>query len=314
MKSATGKNKGEDKVQYSLFFIQRFKGKVLFNVPMSDYTSLHIGGPADVMAFPQDEGDLKDLMAFAETKGFPFYVLGSGTNLLVRDGGIRGIVVNMTEGFKDITWLEEGKAIVGAGVRLPDLVTQAKDRGLSGIEFAANIPGTVGGAVCMNAGAYGGEMKDIVEGIEIAGKKGAKGFLPKSELKFSYRRAEVPKGAIVTRAHMKFAPGDPEEIKAKIAEFRDKRKASSSGINFPNAGSIFKNPESAPAGRLIEEAGLKGERSGGAQVSEVHANYIVNTGGARAKDVLALMALVRDRVFSSRGVVLEPELKVVGED
>src|SRR3972149_6564261 len=205
MKSATGKNKGEDKVQYSLFFIQRFKGKVLFNVPMSDYTSLRVGGPADVMAFPQDEGDLKDLMAFAEEKG----------------------------------------------------------------------------------------------------------FIPRSELNFSYRRAEVPKGAIVTRAHMAFELRDPEEIKAKIAEFRERRKASSA-ISFPNAGSIFKNPDGAPAGRLIEEAGLKGERMGGAQVSEVHANYIVNTGGARAKDVLALMALVRDRVYSSRGVVLEPELKVVG--
>ena len=300
MKSATGKNKGEDKVQYSLFFIQRFKGKVLFNVPMSDYTSLRVGGPADVMAF-------------AEAKGFPFYVLGSGTNLLVRDGGIRGIVVNMTEGFKDITWLDGGKAIVGAGVKLPDLVVQARDRGLSGVEFAANIPGTVGGAVSMNAGAYGGEMKDVVEGIEIAGRKGQKGFIPRSELNFSYRRAEVPKGAIVTRAHMAFELRDPEEIKAKIAEFRERRKASSA-ISFPNAGSIFKNPEGAPAGRLIEEAGLKGERMGGAQVSEVHANYIVNTGGARAKDVLALMALVRDRVYSSRGVVLEPELKVVGED
>jgi UDP-N-acetylmuramate dehydrogenase len=157
-------------------------------------------------------------------------------------------------------------------------------------------------------------MKDVVEGIEIAGRKGQKGFIPKSELNFSYRRAEVPKGAIVTRAHMAFEKKDIEEIKAKIAEFREKRKAASSAITFPNAGSIFKNPEGAPAGRLIEEAGLKGEKMGGAQVSEVHANYIVNSGGARAKDVLSLMALVRDRVFSSRGVVLEPELKVVGED
>jgi UDP-N-acetylmuramate dehydrogenase len=314
MKSATGKNKGEDKVQYSLFFIQRFKGKVLFNVPMSDYTSLRIGGPADVMAFPQDEGDLKDLMAFADAKGFPFYVLGAGTNLLVRDGGIRGIVVNMTEGFKDITWLDNGKAIVGAGVKLPDLVVQSRDRGLSGIEFAANIPGTIGGAVCMNAGAYGGEMKDVIEGIEIAGRKGQKGFIPRSELNFSYRKAELPKGAIVTRAHMIFELRDTEEIRAKITEFRERRKATMNAINFPNAGSIFKNPEGASAGRLIEEAGLKGERSGGAQVSEAHANYIVNTGGARAKDILALMALVRDRVFSSKGVVLEPELKVVGED
>lgn len=311
---ATGKNKAEDKVQYSLFFIQRFKGKVLFNVPMSEYTSLRIGGPADVMAFPQDEGDLKDLLAFAEAKGFPYYVLGAGTNLLVRDGGIRGIVVNMTEGFGDIAWLEDGKAIVGAGVRLPDLVLQARDRGLSGIEFATGIPGTVGGAVCMNAGAYGGEMKDVVEGVETAGRKGHKGFIPKSELNFSYRRSELPRGAVVTRAHMSFSASTPEEIKARIAAFKERRKAAMSAIGFPNAGSVFKNPEGAPAGRLIEEAGLKGERSGGALISEAHANYIVNAGGAKAKDVLALMAIVRDRVFSARGVVLEPEIKVVGED
>ncbi|MBZ0220780.1 MAG: UDP-N-acetylmuramate dehydrogenase [Candidatus Methylomirabilis sp.] len=300
-------------MQYSLFFIQRFKGKVLFNVPMSEHTSFRIGGPADVMAFPQDEGDLKDLVAFAESKGFQFHVLGAGTNLLVRDGGVRGIVVNMCEGFKDTSWLDDGKAIVGAGVKLPELVTQARDRGFSGLEFAVNIPGTVGGAVMMNAGAYGGEMADVVEGIEVIGRKGQKGFIPKSELNFSYRRAELPKGAIVTRAHMRFRKSDPEEIKGRMAEFRERRKASSA-IHSPNAGSIFKNPEGKIAGKLIEEAGLKGERSGGAMVSEAHANYIVNTGGAKAKDVLTLMALIRDRVFSSKGIVLEPEIKVIGED
>lgn len=300
-------------MQYSLFFIQRFKGKVLFNVPMSEHTSFRIGGPADVMAFPQDDGDLKDLVAFAESKGFQFHVLGAGTNLLVRDGGVRGIVVNMCEGFKDTSWLDEGKAVVGAGVRLPELVNQARDRGLSGLEFAVNIPGTVGGAVMMNAGAYGGEMADVVEGIEVIGRKGQKGFIPKSELNFSYRKAVLPKGAIVTRAHMRFRKGGPEEIRARMAEFRERRKASSA-IPYPNAGSIFKNPEGRIAGKLIEEAGLKGERSGGAMVSEAHANYIVNAGGAKAKDVLALMALVRDKVFSSLGIVLEPEIKVIGED
>lgn len=310
-----GRNKGEDRdsMQYSLFFIQRFKGKVLFNVPMSEHTSFRIGGPADVMAFPQDEGDLKDLVAFAESKGFQFHVLGAGTNLLVRDGGVRGIVVNMSEGFRDISWLDDGKAIVGAGVKLPELVAQSRDRGLSGLEFAVNIPGTVGGAVIMNAGAYGGEMAEVVEGIEVIGRKGQKGFIPRSELNFSYRKADLPKGAIVTRAHMRFGKRDPEEIKERMAEFREKRKASSA-VSSPNAGSIFKNPEGKIAGRLIEEAGLKGERSGGAMVSESHANYIVNTGRAKAKDVLALMALIRDRVFSLKGIVLEPEIKVIGED
>lgn len=309
------KGKGEQKVsvQYSLFFIQRFKGKVLFNVPMSEYTSLKIGGSADVMAFPQDDGDLKDLLAFADAKGFPFYILGAGTNLLVRDGGIRGIVVNMTEGFKDISFQEDGKAVIGAGVKLSEAVAQMRDNGLSGLEFGVNIPGTIGGAVSMNAGAYGSEMKDVVEGIEVLGKKGQKGFIPKSELGFSYRRAEIPKGSIITRAHMRFEKKSVEEIKERIKEFRERRKASSP-ISFPNAGSIFKNPEGKVAGKLIEEAGLKGERVGGAQISEVHANYIVNTGGAKAKDVLALMALIRDRLYSSKGIVLEPEIKVIGED
>ncbi|MBI5237171.1 MAG: UDP-N-acetylmuramate dehydrogenase [Deltaproteobacteria bacterium] len=308
------KGKGsKETVQYSLFFIQRFKGKVLFNVPMSEHTSLKIGGSADVMAFPQDEGDLKDLIAFAEAKNFPFLVLGAGTNLLVRDGGIRGIVINMSEGFKDITWQEDEKAVIGAGLKLSEAVSQCRERGLSGLEFAAGIPGTVGGAVMMNAGAYGHEMKDIVEGVEVIGKKGQKGFLPKSELGFSYRKSEIPKGAVVIRAHMRFKRASPEEIRERIREYTEKRKAAGK-VSFPNAGSVFKNPEGKFAGRLIEEVGLKGERSGDAQVSEVHANYIVNIGMARAKDVLSLMALIRDRVYSQKGVVLEPEIKVVGED
>ncbi|MBI5826156.1 MAG: FAD-binding protein, partial [Deltaproteobacteria bacterium] len=219
---------GRDKVmaQYSLFFIQRFKGKVIFNVPMSGYTSLRIGGCADVMAFPQDEGDLKDLLVFAETKNFPYYVLGAGTNLLVRDGGIRGIVINMADGFKDIAWQEEDKAVVGAGVRLAEALAQCRERGMGGIEFAANIPGTVGGAVAMNAGAYGSEMKDVVEGVEVIGRKGHKGFIPKSELNFSYRRAEVPRGAVIARVHMRFEKKSVDEVAERIRAMREKRKAS----------------------------------------------------------------------------------------
>ena len=255
-----GRGKGEDKssMQYSLFFIQRFKGKVLFNVPMSDHTSFRIGGPADVMAFPQDEGDLKDLMAFAESKGFQFHVLGAGTNLLVRDGGVRGIVVNMSEGFKDISWLEGGKAVVGAGVRLTELVTDCRDKGLSGLEFAVNIPGTIGGAVIMNAGAYGSEMKDVVEGVEILGRKGQKGFIPRSELNFSYRKSELPKGAIVTRAHMRFEKRDVEYVKERIKELREKRKAATGGIHFPNAGLGLQEPRGQGSGHAHRRGGPEG--------------------------------------------------------
>ncbi len=303
-------------VQYPLFFIQRFKGKVLFNVPMSEHTSFRIGGAADVMAFPQDEGDLKDIITFAEAKNFPVYIFGSGTNILVKDGGIRGVVINMSEGFKAISWEAEKDgamaAAVGAGVKLAELVSECKDRGASGIEFACSIPGTVGGAVAMNAGAYGAEMKDVVEAVEIMGKKGQRGFLSRDEIGFSYRKSGIPKGAVVTRAHMSFPVKDAEEIKQRIKEFREKRK--DVAIPFPNAGSVFKNPEGDFAGRLIEEAGLKGQTSGSAAVSGVHANVIVNTGDAKARDVLALIALIRDRVYGMKGVVLEPEIKIIGED
>ena len=312
---ASEKAKKQDKAssQYSLFFIQRFKGKVLFNVPMSEYTSWRIGGPADVMAFPQDEGDLKDILSFAEAKDFPVYILGAGTNLLVRDGGIRGIVINITEGFRDIVWQEEARAVAGAGVKLAELLGVCKEKGLSGLEFSAGIPGTVGGAVMMNAGAHGGEMKDVVEGVEVVGRKGKKGFIPAAELAFSYRKAEVPKGSVIVRAHMVFKKSSPEAVRERVKEIAELRK-SASRIAHPSAGSVFKNPEGLVAGRLIEEAGLKGAVSGEAQVSDVHANYIVNTGAARAKDVLALMALIRDKVYGLKGVVLEPEIKVIGED
>lgn len=300
-------------LQYSLFFIQRFKGKVLFNQPMSEYTSFRIGGPADVMAFPQDEGDLKDVLVFAESKGFPFHLLGAGRNILVRDGGVRGIIINMSEGFKEITWPDETKAVVGAGVRLVEMLGECRSRGLSGLEFASGIPATMGGAVAMNAGAYGFRMGDVVEAVEVVGKKGKRGFIPAAEIGFSYRRTELPEGAVIVKVHMKFMKKDPAKIRARIEEYTERRRATAA-LGRPNAGSIFKNPEGEAAGRLIDEAGLKGARSGDAEVSRVHANYIVNLGRARAVDVLSLMALVRDRVYALKGIVLEPEIKVIGED
>lgn len=298
--------------QESLFFIQRFRGKVLFNAPMSEYTSMRVGGGADVMAFPKDEADLKDLILFAETKDFPFYVIGNGTNLLVRDKGYRGIIINMTDGFKDIRWLSDSKALAGAGVAIATLLNECAARGLSGLEFACGIPATLGAAVIMNAGAYGGEMKDIVDGVEVVGKKGQKGFLPKSELAFAYRKARIPKGSVVTGVHMNFEKRPVSEIQERIKGFQARRKTSV--VPFPNAGSIFKNPEGKFAGALIEEAGFKGKTVGNAAVSDVHANYIVNTGGAKAKDVLSLMAEIRDTVYRNTGVLLEPEIKVIGED
>lgn len=299
--------------QFSLLFIQRFKGKVLFNIPMSDYTSIAIGGAADVMAFPKDEGDLKDLLNFASSKNYSVYLHGGGTNVIVRDKGIRGVVINMNEGFKDITWNPDNSVIAGASVGLYEILKGCRERELTGFEFTSGIPGTVGGAVTMNAGAYGKEMKDIVEGAEIITKKGKRGFLTKSELGFDYRKSEIPEGAVIVRGHFKFKKSTKSEVEALIKDFKERRKGTSA-INKPNCGSVFKNPEGNHAGKLIEEAGLKGFISGRAQISDIHANYIVNLGGAKAKDVLNLIGLVRDKVYSAKGIVLEPEVKVVGED
>ncbi|HLC18489.1 MAG TPA: UDP-N-acetylmuramate dehydrogenase [Thermodesulfobacteriota bacterium] len=301
-------------VQQPLFFVQRFKGRVQFNVPMSEHTTFRIGGPADVMVFPRDEGDLAEIIKFAESKRFHLYVFSGGSNLLVRDKGIRGIVVNMSEGFADVVWPEETKAVAGAGVRLGVLVKECRDRGLTGLEFAGGIPGTVGGAVFMNAGAWGSEMKDVVEGVEVMGRKGRRGFLSSKDLDFSYRSSNIPEGSVITRVQMRFAPSTPAEVEERIREYARRRQSVSAAIALPNAGSVFKNPAGEVAGKLIDEAGLKGASYGDASVSEVHANYIVNRGRAAASDVLRLMALMRDKVYSRTGIVLEPEIRVVGED
>jgi UDP-N-acetylmuramate dehydrogenase len=272
-----------------------------------------VGGPAEVMAFPRDEADLNDLLAFASSKRFPVFVLGRGTNLVVRDKGIRGIVINMTEGFSDISWREETSAVVGSGMTLSKLLKQCVERELSGLEFAEGIPGTVGGAVVMNAGAYGFEMSSLIEGVEVLDRKGKKSFIPKGEIEFGYRKTKLPEGVIVTRVHLRFDKKDLADIKETITDFAGRRKKSSK-VGRPSAGSVFKNPENDFAGRAIEEAGLKGYKIGGAQISEVHANYIINTGHATARDVLGLMALMRDKVYGQSGQTLEPEIEVVGED
>lgn len=297
----------------SSFPLSGFKGRMLFDVPMKDYTSFGIGGNADVMAFPVDESDLIDVMQFAANKGFPVFVIGRGTNLLVRDNGIRAVVINLLDGFKETVWLENDTAAVDSGVLLIELANLCKDRGLSGIEFAAGIPGTIGGAVFMNAGAYGKEMKDVVERVETVGINGQKHSFDNAAMKFFYRGCALPANMIITKAYLKFKKDNPDEIKKRMKDFKERRKATQA-INLPNAGSIFKNPPGFSAGKLIEESGLKGVRFGGAQISEAHGNYIVNLGNATAMDVLALVAMARDRVFKTKGILLETEIKVAGED
>jgi len=300
--------------QYPLIFVERFKGKVLFNAPMAEYTSFGIGGPADVMAFPRDEHDLKEILRFVISKKFPFLIMGMGTNILVRDGGYRGIVINMREGLRDTEWNEEAAtAVVGAGVRTPAFVADSAERGLSGMEFACSIPGSMGGAAVGNAGAYGRDMSAVMEGVEVMSRKGVKRFIPTADMGLSYRHSNIGEGSVVIRVHVRLGKSTAEKVKERIKGFVERRRALSA-IPTANAGSIFKNPAGATAGKLIEEAGFKGSAEGGASVSKEHANYIVNNGGARAADVLSLMALVRDGVYGRSGILLEPEIKVVGED
>jgi len=301
--------------QYPLIFVERFKGRILFNAPMADYTSFGIGGPADVMAFPLDENDLREMLSFAATKKFPFFVMGMGTNLLVRDGGYRGLVINMREGLRDIIWNEgSATAVVGAGVRTPAFVAESAEKGLSGMEFAASIPGSMGGAAVMNAGAYGRDMSYVMDGVEVMSRKGARKFLPAADMALGYRTSNIQGDTVVTKVHLRLGRDESANIRKRIKEFVDRRKKTTASIPPANAGSIFRNPEGEPAGRLIEEAGFKGRSEGAVEVSAIHANYIVNKGGAKASEVLSLMALVRDGVYGKTGVLLEPEIRVVGEN
>jgi UDP-N-acetylmuramate dehydrogenase len=300
--------------QYPLIFVERFKGRILFNVPLAEFTSFGIGGPAEVMAFPLDESDLKEILHFAASRKFPFFIMAMGTNLLVRDGGFRGIVINMRDGLKGVEWNDEScTAVVGAGEKTAAFVAGAAERGLAGMEFACAIPGSMGGAVVMNAGAHGRDMSDVVDGVEVMDLKGKKRFVPAAEMRVSYRSSEIGDDLVVTRVHLRLQRDDPEKIRKRIRALVEKRKASAPVLPA-NAGSIFKNPEGDYAGRLIEKAGFKGLSEGGAVVSEAHANYIVNRGGARAADVLSLMATLRDGVYRRFGILLEPEIKVIGED
>lgn len=293
--------------------LPRFKGRILFNVPMKEYTSMRIGGPADVIAFPIDEDDLKEILDFANTKDFPVFFLGAGTNLLVKDGGVRGVVISLTHGFKDLSWQTENKLTAGAGIRLIDVVNECKTRGLSGIEWAVQIPGTIGGAVAMNAGAYNSEMKDVVVGIDVMDIKGNKEFIKKGDLRFSYRSCLLPSNHIITRVHLEFKKGDANRIEERIKEFK-KMRQKTSAVKLSNAGCIFKNPDGNSAGKIIDEAGLKNTRIGHAMVSDVHANYIVNLGDAKAKDVISLIEIIKEGVFKEKGIKLEAEIKIIGED
>jgi UDP-N-acetylmuramate dehydrogenase len=286
--------------------------RVLRDEPMDRHTSFRIGGPADVMVFAGSADEIADTLAVCRAHGVPVTVVGNGTNLLVRDGGIRGVVLRVGKGFCRVA-AEGTRVRAQAGVPVSALANQTLSKGLAGLEFACGIPGTLGGAVMMNAGAYGGEIADCLTRVWYMDRSGGTGTRAVGEEDLGYRRSVfADEGLIVLEAEFVLREDEDGWAQERAREIGAKRSAKQP-LNVPSAGSTFKRPACGYASRLIDAAGLKGLRVGGAQVSELHAGFIVNTGGATAKDVLELADAVRARVKEASGVGLELEIKVLGE-
>lgn len=289
--------------------VEGIRGRASFHAPLKDYTSFRIGGPADVLVEPADVEDVARLVRQAKAQKLPLFVVG-GTNLLIRDKGIQGVVVNLGK-LRAIK--EEPGAVLYAegGVGMPTLIGYAIRHSLAGLEWAAGIPGTVAGCVVMNAGTRLGEMKDSVKAVRLVTLKGDIVDIPASQIPFAYRRAALPAG-IVVGVWMQMKHGVRAEIEKIVKDYLHYRR-DTQPLALPSAGCVFKNPPKDSAGRVVDSAGLKGAQVGDAQVSDKHANFIVNLGQASAKDVLALIRKVRAAVARKTGVKLELELKVVGQ-
>ena len=286
--------------------------RLLAGEAMARFTTMRVGGPAELIAMPADEAQAAKALELARAMAVPVLVMGGGSNLIVRDGGVRGLVVLLGEHFARVE--VKGNVISAqAGARLSQVSAAAQRQGLSGLEFAAGIPGTVGGGVAMNAGAYGGEIKDRLLWADVL-LKGRAYRLAAKDLDMGYRTSRVLReGGVVLGAAFDLEPGEEKAIAATMAELA-RRRRDKQPLNVPSSGSTFKRPQGHFAGALIEAAGLKGMRIGGAQVSEKHAGFVVNQGGASAREVLALIELVQERVLAHSGVQLECEVRVVGEE
>ena len=286
---------------------------LLAQEPMAKHTSFRIGGPADVLAQPADEAELAALLKRAGEHAVPVTLVGNGSNLLVRDKGIRGLVIKLSNIFSSIT-VEGNVLTFGSGISLAMASKKAASLSLSGLEFAVGIPGTIGGAVYMNAGAYDGEMAKVVTSVRVMDREGKISELKASELAFAYRHTALQNsGLIVTSVTCVLQPDEADAIAAKMADF-SQRRISKQPLELPSAGSMFKRPPGYFAGTLIDQTGLKGYTVGGAQVSTKHAGFVVNVGGATAQDVLQLISDVQSKVFAAHGVRLEPEVLVLGEE
>ena len=285
---------------------------VCVDEPMKNHTTFRIGGNADYFVSPHSVEEIQEIIAACKKENIPYYVIGNGSNLLVSDKGYRGVIIRL---FKNFGMLEvkQERIYVQAGALLSRTAKKALEHGLTGFEFAAGIPGTIGGAMVMNAGAYGGEMKDVTESVTVLTPDGEVKKLSKEELEMGYRTSViVKKGYLVLEAELLLRRGNQEEILARMEELKEKR-VSKQPLEYPSAGSTFKRPEGYFAGKLIMDAGLRGFQVGGAQVSEKHCGFVINSGNATAEDVIQLMREVSDRVKEQTGVVLEPEVKMLGE-
>jgi len=287
------------------------KGRVLFDAPLRQFTSIKVGGPADCLFFPKDLGELIKVVRYAKRKKIPLFILGKGTNLVVREKGVRGWVVSLTQGLKKIQI--DGESVEAeAGLPLQRLVQVTIQKGLTGLEPFFGIPGTVGGGLAMNAGAWGAELKEVLLSMTLMKADGEVLDKPRSRLRFSYRRLALPPSWIILKARFQLKRGRREEILERVRSYSEMRRKTQP-LDYASAGSIFKNPKEGPAGKWIEELGLKGVRMGQAMVSDRHANFIINLGKAKADEVIYLMELIEKKIYEEKGISLEREVKVVGE-
>ncbi len=288
--------------------------RVYLNEPMSKHTTFRIGGPADVLVEPSDVMQVETVCRTLRQLEIPFLVLGNGSNVLVGDLGIRGVVVKLGNAFSTCRMEEDTLLSAQAGIKLSRLAAHALDKSLTGLEFAAGIPGTLGGALYMNAGAYGGEMSQVVEEVSYLNEEGKVATIRGCNCGFGYRTSIFAQNPdyVILGCTIRLKEGNPEEIKATMDDLAE-RRIDKQPLNFPSAGSTFKRPEGAFAGKLIQDAGLMGLRVGGASVSEKHAGFVVNDKKATAKDVRELIALVQEKVKENSGFDLEPEVRMIGE-
>ena len=289
------------------------KRQFIFHAPMSEHTTFKIGGAADVLIFPSTPVEVGNVFKLADKFQIPCTVLGNGSNVLVLDNGVRGVVIKFTDKFFGGIRLEDGKIFAGAGAKLKDVSNFAAENSLSGMEFAVGIPGSIGGAVFMNAGAYDGEMKNVVSAVKAVSREGEQIEFSGADLNLGYRQSIFQtNNCAICEVELKLERGDSAEIKNKMNDFTERRE-SKQPLEFPSAGSTFKRPKGYFAGTLIDKTGLKGLKVGGAMVSDKHAGFVVNAGGATAADVLNLIDEVKRRVKEAHGVILTPEVRIIGE-